>query len=154
MEGNRARTSVKISLRIHPSLPRTNRQRVNNDTAPSCLGMTDEEPALATHRRRSNVILDEVVVDFEASVVEITKQSLVLVEEVVGRLSQRAFGEQLRLQLLGALFETLPNRRRLLLADAVALGGSQRAPWSSRRYSYRIWAMNHRASAKESCRAC
>jgi len=50
--------------------------------------MTDEEPALASYRSRSNVILHQDIVDLEASILEISPQSLVLVKEVVAGLAQ------------------------------------------------------------------
>ncbi len=54
--------------------------------------MTDEQPSLSTHRSRSNVILDQVIIDLEASVLKIAEQSIVLIKEVVDGLAQRAFG--------------------------------------------------------------
>ena len=52
--------------------------------------MANEEPSLATHRRRANIILHQVVVDLEASVGKIAVQGVILVEEVVYRFAQGA----------------------------------------------------------------
>ena len=58
----------EIFLRVQTPPPAAAQDRVNDRAAPSRIGMTDEEPALATYCRRANVVLDQVVVDLKASV--------------------------------------------------------------------------------------
>jgi hypothetical protein len=98
LDGGQAGKDIhQISLGIQTPSPRAHQHGVNHRTAPSRVGMTDEQPSLAPHRRGSNVILDQVVVDLKASVLEISELSLVLVEKVVDRLAHRTLGEQLGL---------------------------------------------------------
>ncbi len=82
----------EIFLRVQAAPPATDQDRINHRTAPSRLGMADEQPPLAAHRRGANVILDQIVVDLKAAVFEIPDQGVILVQKIIHRLAQRAFG--------------------------------------------------------------
>src|SRR5438132_12974543 len=71
----------QVSLRVQASSPSTDQHRVNYRTAPPHLGMADKQPSLATYRGGANVILNQVIVDLEASVLEISEQSIVFVKD-------------------------------------------------------------------------
>jgi len=80
----------EIVLRVQATPPATDQDGINHGAAPSRLGVANEEPALAAHRRGANVILDQIVVNLKASVVQIPDQGRVLVEQVIHRLAQSA----------------------------------------------------------------
>ena len=113
----------EIFLRVQAAPPATDQDGIDHRAAPSRLGMADEEPSLATDRRRANVILDQIVVDLEASVGQIPDQGVVLVQKVIHGFAQRAFRQQPGLKFLSVFLHRLPDRGRPLLANPVALGG-------------------------------
>jgi len=61
----------QIVLRVQAAPPATDQDRIDHGAAPSGLGMANEQPSPAAHRRRPNVILHQVVVDLEAPVRQI-----------------------------------------------------------------------------------
>lgn len=69
LDGREAGQHVgEIFMRVQTPPPAAAQDRVNYGTAPSAIGMAYKEPALSTHCRRANVVLDQIVVDFKASV--------------------------------------------------------------------------------------
>src|SRR5215212_10287115 len=58
-------------------------KRVEDSAAPARVGMSDEEPALTADGGGADRVFDQVVVDFETAVFEVSGQCVVLVEEVV-----------------------------------------------------------------------
>jgi hypothetical protein len=62
---------AEIFPRVQAAPPATDQDRIDHGAAPSGLGMANEQPSPAAHRRRPNVILHQVVVDLEAPVRQI-----------------------------------------------------------------------------------
>jgi hypothetical protein len=54
--------------------------------------MANEQPPLATHGRRPDIVLHQVVVDLEASIRQIPFQGLILIEELADGFAQAALG--------------------------------------------------------------
>ncbi len=82
----------EIFLRVQATPPATDQDRIDHRAAPSRLGVANEEPSLAAHRRRANVILDQIVIDLKASVLQLPDQGTVLVQKVIHGFGQRALG--------------------------------------------------------------
>src|SRR5579885_1349534 len=80
----------EIFMRAQASPPATAQDVIYHRAAPSRLGVTNEEPSLAAHRRGANIVFHEVVVDLKASVLEISDQGVMLVQKIIHRLAQRA----------------------------------------------------------------
>src|SRR5712692_4807393 len=85
--------------------------------------MSDEEPALAADGGGADGVFDQVVVDLETAVLEIARQSVVLVEEVVEGLTHGALGQERGLEFGGPGFHAVPDFRGLLTALVVTLVG-------------------------------
>jgi hypothetical protein len=59
---------AEIALRVEATAPAAEQQRIHYRTAPPGLRRPDEQPAPSSHRRGTNGILDEIVVDFKTTV--------------------------------------------------------------------------------------
>lgn len=81
----------QVLFRIDTTAPATDQDRVNNRAAPAGIGVANEEPALAADGSRAYRVFHQVIVDFEASVAQITRQRIVIVEEVIDGLPECAF---------------------------------------------------------------
>ena len=57
----------EIFMRIQTPPSAAAQDGVNHRAAPSRIRMADEEPAPPTYRGRTNVVLDQIVVDLKAS---------------------------------------------------------------------------------------
>jgi hypothetical protein len=71
--GQPAEDVAEICLRVQSSPPAADQDRINHRAAPSGLGMANEQPPPAAHCCKPDIILHQLVVDFEASVREIPR---------------------------------------------------------------------------------
>src|SRR5438874_10066686 len=67
----------EVILRIDAATAATDENGVNYSAAPAGIGVSDEEPASAADGGGTNGIFDQVIVDFESAVFEISGQGLV-----------------------------------------------------------------------------
>ena len=70
---------AEIALRVDAAAPATEQQGINYRAAPPGLWMTDEQPATPSHRRGTDGILDEIVVDFKTTVPQVALECFVFV---------------------------------------------------------------------------
>src|SRR5882762_1427161 len=84
--------------------------------------MADEQPSFASDHRGPHVILDQVVINFETAITQVTHQGRIVIEEIVHRLAQGALGQEWSSspQLQSAPFHRLPKRRPFLPAHCPA----------------------------------
>ena len=104
-DGGQAGEDVgEVVVGIDAAAAATDQKRVEDGAAPAGIGMSDEEPALAADGGGTDGVFDEVVVDFETAVCEISGQGVVLVEEVVDGLTHGALGQERGLEFGGPGF--------------------------------------------------
>src|SRR5438093_7092769 len=72
----------EVIRRIDAATAATDENGVNYSAAPAGIGVADEEPAAAADGGGTDGIFEQVMVDFEACVFEISGPGLVLVERV------------------------------------------------------------------------
>ena len=125
--GQAAQHVGQVILRVDTAAAATLDDGVDDCATPTGVGMADEEPALATHHRRSHVVFHVVVVDEIAALAQIPHHRRVFLEEVVDRLAQAALGQEPRvgLQLQSAALQGAPQHRGFLPTQGFALLGTQ-----------------------------
>lgn len=90
-DGQAAEDIGEVILRIDAAAPATDQDGVNNGTAPTSIGMSNEEPSFAANGRGTDGVFDQVVIDLESPIAEISRQRIIIIEEVADRLTECAF---------------------------------------------------------------
>jgi hypothetical protein len=62
----------KIFLRVEATSPTADQDRIDHHAAPSGLGMANKQPWSPPHGRRPDDVLDQVVVDLEVPIAQIS----------------------------------------------------------------------------------
>lgn len=107
----------EVILRIDAAAAATDENGINYGATPTGIRVSDEEPALAADGSGTNGVFDEVVIDFESAVAEISRQGIIIVEEVAHRLTQRAFRQKTGVKRFRLRLEAAPDFRCLLTAS-------------------------------------
>ena len=92
--GKSAQDIGQIVLGVETPPSATQDEGVEDGTAPARFGMADEQPALASDDRIANGIFHQIIVDFKATISEVTAECIVLAEEIADGLSESRFGQE------------------------------------------------------------
>src|SRR5436190_18768839 len=125
--GQAAQDVGEVVVGIDASASAAAQQGVEDGAAPTCAGMSDEEPAFAADGGGPDRVFDQVVVDLKTAVFEISGQSIVLVEEIVEGFAHGALGQERGLEFGGPGFHPVPDFRGLQEALAVTFRGRKLA---------------------------
>ena len=116
----------EVFLRID-SMPTTALDEgVNDGAAPTCIRVPDKEPAAFSDCGRPHVVLDEVGVDLEPPVPQVSDQGRVFVEQIAHGFAQGALGEHPRVgpDRLGPPLHRQPDGRGFLEPAPASLFGA------------------------------
>ena len=88
----------EVILRINAAAAAADENGIDHSAAPAGIGMTNKQPSFASDSSRPNGILNQIVIDFKTSVLQIPDEELVLVQKVRNCLAKRTFRKNGRFQ--------------------------------------------------------
>src|ERR1043166_2453527 len=110
---------------INPPAPAADDHRVNHCAAPARFRVSDEQPVLLPNRAGPNRIFGQIVVNLQASVFQIARQSHPLIERVADRFAHQTLRQMLLAHCLQPGLQSLQDGLGQLLPQIPALLGSQ-----------------------------
>src|SRR5215472_795827 len=117
---------LEVAPRINAAPSAANDYRVDHRAAPTGLGMANKQIVFLAYRTGSDRVFGQVVVNFQATVLQIGLQRLPFPQGILDGFTQRTLRQKRGANLVQATFDVAPDRRRQFLTQEVTLLGRQR----------------------------